>query len=141
MLDDNRYDLRVGAALTARPAPRRVPGFLVSHVYEFGSLRHTTDGFSMTLRNPAMPVRVQRLAELRVDGSPIDPAQVQIIRGGHPRQASSITPEAPLDILSGEHLTMVVERHPLPPGIHELEAAVLLLGLGEIGARWRDRLV
>jgi beta-mannosidase len=140
VLDDNSYDLRVGAAQTARSTPRRVPGFLVSRVYEFGSLRHTVDGFSMTLRNPVMPVRVQRLAELRVDDSPIDPAQIQIIQGGHSRQASSITPESPLDILSGEHLTVVVE-HPLPPGTHELEAVVVLAGLGEFGARWRDRLV
>ncbi|HEX9075250.1 MAG TPA: glycoside hydrolase family 2 TIM barrel-domain containing protein [Anaerolineae bacterium] len=141
VLDDNRYDLRVGTAPTARPAPRRVPGFLVSHVYEFGSLRHTVDGFSMTLRNPVMPVGVQRLAELRVDDSPVDPAQIQVIQGGHSRQASSITPESPLDILSGEHLTVVVEGHPLPPGTHELEAVVVLAGLGEFGARWRDRLV
>jgi hypothetical protein len=141
VLDDNRYDLHVGTAPTARPAPRRVPGFLVSRVYEFGSLRHSVDGFSLRLHNPAMPVRVQQLTELRVDGALINPVQVQIIREAYTRQAASITPEAPLDILSSEYVTVVVDEHPLPPGIHELEAAVLLVGLGEIGARWRDRLV
>ncbi len=81
-LDLLRNDLRVGPAQTGRPMPRRrVPGFLVSRVYEFGSLRRRADGFSLRLHNPAMPVRVQRLVELRVDGTVIDLAQVQIIRG------------------------------------------------------------
>lgn len=141
VLDENHYDLRVGAAQTGRPAPRRVPGFLVSRVYEFGSLRHTADGFSLRLHNPTMPVRVLRFAELRVDGMLIDPAQVQFIRGGDLHRASTISSEAPLEISSGEHVTIVVLNHSLMPGMHELEAGAEFLGWGEIAVRWRDRLL
>jgi hypothetical protein len=81
------------------------------------------------------------LVELRVDGELIDPAQVETIRGGRSRRASTITPEAPLAVSSGERLTVVVRQHPLPPGAHELETTAQLLGFGEITARWRDRLV
>jgi beta-mannosidase len=141
LLDENHYDLRIGAPKTRRHTPRRVPGFLVHRLVESGSLRHTADGFAFRLRNPAMPTLVQRLVELRADGQSIDLAHVEAIRGVASRRASTITPEAPLAISSGEHVTVVVYGHPLLPGTHELEATVQLLGFGEITARWRDRLV
>ncbi|MBI5034038.1 MAG: beta galactosidase jelly roll domain-containing protein [Chloroflexi bacterium] len=141
VLDENRYDLRVGSALSERRISRHVPGFLVGRVYEFGSLRHTPDGFSFRLRNPVMLVLVQGLADLRVDGVPINPAQVEVIRGGLSRRASTITPQSPFEFPSGEHLTIVVREHSFSLGTHELEAVGRVLGLGEIGARWRDRLV
>jgi beta-mannosidase len=141
VLDENRYDLRVGAPAARRHTPRRVPGFLVHRLVEPGNLRHTADGFTFRLRNPAMPMVVQRLVELRADGELIDLAQVDAIRGVQSRRASTITPEAPLAVSSGEHLTVVVREHPLLPGAHELEATAQLLGFGEITARWRDRLV
>lgn len=141
VLDENRYDLRVGSTQAEGRTPRRVPGFLVGRVYEFGSLRHTADGFSFRLRNPVMPILVQGLVDLRVDGVPISPAQVEIIRGGQSRRASMITPQSPFEFPSGEHLTVVVREHPLALGAHELEAIGQLLGLGEIAARWHDRLV
>lgn len=40
---------------------------LVRRVYQKGSLRHTDDGFTFALRNPAMPALIERLSELRVD--------------------------------------------------------------------------
>jgi hypothetical protein len=141
VLDENRYDLRIGAPQTRRRTPRRVPGFLVHRLVESGSLRHTADGFTFRLHNPAMPMLVQRLVGLRVDGQAIDLAQVEAIRGVQSRRASTITPEAPLAVASGEHLTVVVRERPLLPGAHELEATAQLLGFGEITARWRDRLV
>jgi beta-mannosidase len=141
VLDENRYDLRIGAPQTRRHAPRRVPGFLVHRLVESGSLRHTADGFTFRLHNPAMPVLVQRLVDLRADGQSIDLARVEAIQGTQSRRALTITPEGPLAVSSGEHLTVVVRDHPLLPGVHELEATVQLLGFGEITARWRDRLV
>ncbi len=141
VLDENRYEFRVGVAPPRRGATRYVPGFLVSRVYEFGSLRHTADGFTFRLRNPAMPVPLQQLIELRVDGISIDLARIQVIRGGQARDAVTITAETPFEIPSGEPLTVVVSEHSLEPGPHRLEAAARLLGFGEIGARWRDHLI
>ncbi|MBN1890613.1 MAG: hypothetical protein JW850_21645 [Thermoflexales bacterium] len=141
VLDENHYDLRVGAAQARRRAPRRVPGFLVGRVYEFGSLRHTADGFAFRLHNPAMPVLLQRVAELRVDGELISSARVELVRGGHSRHLSTVTPESPLEFSPGEYLAVVVRDHRLPLGAHEVEATVQFLGLGELTARWRDRLV
>ncbi len=141
VLDETHYDLSVSVAPTRRSARFRAPGFLVSRVYEFGSLTRTADGFSLRLHNLALPVRVQRLVELRVDGTLIDPAQVQVIRGGISRRVSSISPETPLEISSAEHITIAILNYALTPGAHEFEAGAEFLGLGEIAARWSDRLV
>ncbi len=142
VLDENRLEFRVGAARQQQQRPlRRIPGLLVNKVYQVGSLRHTGDGFTFGLRNPAMPVIMQHLRELRVDGILLDPAQVELVCGGVARQASTISPQAPLEIPSRERLTMVVRRHLLTPGPHHLEVTTKLLGLGEISAQIRDRLV
>jgi hypothetical protein len=140
VLDKNHYSLRVGAAQVRRSSARRVPGFLVSRVYEFGSLRRIADGFTLTLRNPAMPVLVQQLMELRVDGKQIDAALVEILQGGQTRRASTVTPEAPLEFSTGQHLTLLIHAPLEPLGAHELEVTAQLFGLGELTARWRDRL-
>jgi hypothetical protein len=143
VLDENQYDLRVGAAESRRPAPRRIPGFLVPHVYEFGSLHRTADGLTFRFRNPAMPVLIQRLVELRVDGQTVDLAQLEVLRGGETRRASTITPEAPLEFSSGEQLTLMVHtaNGPLPLSPLALELTGQLFALGEITASWRDRLL
>lgn len=142
VLDENHYELRVGAAQSRRSAPRRIPGFLVPHVYEFGSLRRTADGLTFRFRNPAMPVLLQRLVELRVDGQAVNPAQIEVLRAGQARRASTITPEAPLEFSSGEQLTLMVHTAdaPLPPGPLALEMTGQLFAVGEITASWRDRL-
>jgi hypothetical protein len=140
LLDENHYDLRVGGALKPPSPARRVPGFLISRVYEVGSLRATADGFMFRFHNPAMPVLVQRLVGLRVDGQLIDPAQIEVICCGQARYVAAITPEAPLEFSGGEHLTLVVHGPLLPPGRHELEITAQLFGLGDVAAHWSDQL-
>lgn len=140
LLDENHYDLSVGDISTQQHKTFWVPGFLVSRVYQVGSLHATADGFALYFHNPTMPVLVQRLVELRVDGQLLDPAQMDIIHSGLARRASTLTPEAPLEFSTGEHLLFVIHAHPLSPGPHEFSAAIQLFGLGEIAARWHDKL-
>lgn len=140
-LDTNFFDFRVGEVKTHAKAPRRVPGLLVNKVYQSGSLRHTEDGFTFALLNPAMPVSLQQVIELRVDGQVIETGQVEFVSGGVARRASTITPQATMEIPSAAPFTVVVRGHPLAPGAHEMEVTMQLLGLGEISARLRDKLV
>lgn len=88
-----------------------------------------------------MPIVMQRLLELRLNGEPINLAMVEIGRGGQSYRCTTITPESPLEFPSGEYLTITVHQHMLPPGKHELEATAQLLGFGTIAARWHDQLV
>ena len=141
VLDDNGFEFRVGAEQARPRPPRRVPGLLVNRVYQTGSLRHTADGFTFGLRNPTMPVILQRLSEMVVDGQAVDPSQVHVVCGAVSRQVANITPQAPFEFPSGERLTIVVHGLLLAPGVHQLEITIHLLGFGEISARLRDQLV
>jgi hypothetical protein len=67
--------------------------------------------------------------------------QVELGWGGVTRLASTITPEAPLEIPSHQRLTVVVRQSPLSPGPHRLEITVDLLGFGEIAVQIRDSLI
>ena len=115
LLDENGFEFRVGAEPGRPRAVRRVPGLLVNRVYQVGSLRHTTEGFTFGLRNPTTPVSLQRISNLSVDGRPIEPAQVDVVLGGVTRQVSTITPQAPFHFPSAERLTIVVHGLVLPP--------------------------
>jgi beta-mannosidase len=141
VLAENRFDFRAGAARHEHKPPRRVPGLLLNKVYQSGSLRHTEDGFAFSLRNPAMPVTLQSLSELRVDGQTVDPAQVELVFGGQSRRASTITPQAPLEIPSNERFAIVVRGQALAPGAHELELTAHFFGLGDIVAKIKDKLI
>jgi hypothetical protein len=142
LLDENFIDFQVGAPTQpAHKPPRRVPAFLLHQVYQRGSLRHTSDGFMFMLRNPSVQATLQRLSELRADQRPVDPAQIEIVVGGISRRASTIAPQSPLEIPSGERFAVVVRNHNLSPGPHEIEITVDFLAVGEIMARLRDTLV
>ncbi len=141
VLAENHLDFRVGAARREHKAPRRVPGLLLNKVYQSSSLRHAEDGFTFSLRNPAMPMVLQGLSELRVDGQLIDPARVELVSGGQSRRASTISSQAPFEIPSNGHFTILVRGHSLASGAHELELTAHFLGLGDISARIKDKLV
>jgi len=137
----NHLDFRVGAERSRAKSVRRVPSLLMNKVYQAGSLRHTEKGFTFALRNPTMPVALERLSDMRVDGVTIEAAQVEIVRGGVSRQASTLSPQAPLEIPSNERFAILVHNHPLTHGAHELELTAHFHGLGEIAAKIKDKLV
>ncbi len=140
-LDENFVDFRVGEARAHHKAPRRVPGLLVNKVYQVGSLRRTEDGFMFSLKNPAMPVFLQHVADVRVDGQMVEASQVEFVSGGVARRATTITPHTTMEIPSNAPFTAVVRGHPLAPGGHEIEMTVQFLGLGEVSVRLKDKLI
>lgn len=140
-LDQNWLDFRVGTEQQQQRPLRWVPNWLVNRVYQPGSLHHTANGFSFGLHNQAMPASIQRLSELSVDGVALELTQVELVWGGVTRLASTITPEAPLEVPSHQRLTVVAGQSPLSPGPHRLEIIVELLGFGEIAVQIQDNLI
>jgi hypothetical protein len=141
VLDRNSLELRVGEPQPQAGVKRRLPRWLMNNVYQPGSLHRTLEGFTFFLRNPAMPIAFQRLGQLRVDGVTVPVEQVDLVCGGNSRRASTVSPSAPLEVPSGQRLAVVVNGHALPAGVHEIEITAQVLGLGEISATVRDRLV
>jgi hypothetical protein len=66
---------------------------------------------------------------------------VEFVSGGVSRRATTITPQAAMEIPSNAPFTAVVRGHPLAPGGHEIEMTVQFLGLGEVSARLKDKLI
>ena len=118
-----------------------MPGLLVNKVYQVGSLRRTEDGFMFSLKNPAMPVFLQHVIEMGIDGEAVEASQVEFVSGGVSRRATTITPQAAMEFPSNAPFTVVVRGHPLAPGGHEIEMTVQFLGLGEVSARLKDKLI
>jgi beta-mannosidase len=140
VLDDNFLSFRVGEKRGPTRVWRRIPRFLVNKVYRSGSLRNTHQGFEFMLHNPAMPVTILRLGEMKVDSQPVAPEQVEITTAAGVRSASEVDPEAPFLAPSGEDITVWVQSQPLSAGLHTVEVTAELVGFGEITAEIRDRI-
>ncbi len=138
--DENRYHFFVGTANTQQHITRHVPGYLVTRIYEMGSLYHTTDGFAFRLQNPAVPVLVQQLVEFRVDNNLVDTSQMETIHNGITRNASTITSDSPLEFSPEKPLLFVVHAPLLSSGKHKFTVAIQLYGLGEIILTWSDQI-
>jgi hypothetical protein len=113
----------------------------VRRVYLKGSLRHTDDGFTFAVRNPAMPVVIDGVRALAIDGDVVPLADVELVRGGEVRRAAGVSPRAPLELPAGERLNIVVHRHSLAPAAHRIALTVALVGIGDVSAAIEDRLV
>jgi beta-mannosidase len=134
------WRFRVGAPQEHIRHPRRVPGFLVRRVYVKNSLQHTQDGFTFALKNPAMPVEIDSLMRLAVDGAPVASRDADLVRGGTRRRLSTISPGAPLEVASGDRLNIVVHGRRLAPGKHEIGITAVIVGIGEVAAVVEDEL-
>lgn len=142
VLDENSLELRVGLAEQARRrSPRRIPGPLISRVIPPGSLQRTIDGFAFRLRNPVMPVVLERVEFLSIDGQTVPLAKIQLTSGGATRSAPSVTPYAPLPLPSDERVSIVVRDWPVASGMHHFELTIELAALGEFTARFRQAVV
>jgi len=140
VLDYNSLRFRVGEPRPRQRISRALPGWLVSKIYKARSLRRAGDGVAFTLRNPAMPVALEGLGNMTLDGAPLPAEQVLLAAGGESRPASALSADAPFEVASGQELQLVVRGVTLDAGQHEFEITVRAKGLGEISARVRDRL-
>ena len=61
-----------------------IPGFLVSRVYERGSLSNTENGFQFNFTNRMTPLRISGMRDvtLEVDGCPYPPDRIGLELGG-----------------------------------------------------------
>jgi hypothetical protein len=84
----------------------RVAEFLERSVYEPGSLRATSDGVALILRNP--PLRVGAFSSLRAlwDGTPVAPHRAFVRRNGEviDRPLSDVSAERPVNLAAGRKI-------------------------------------
>jgi len=116
-----------------------VPSFLLKKLYSKGSLKNTTSGFQLAIRNIVAPATIVGLAPLRVDGVeyPLE-TTTAILPDGRQVFATELSADSPLSFSVGDTVTIQVEGEPLAPGSHELFIAPRTKEAGELDISVRD---
>jgi len=116
-----------------------VPSFLLKKLYSKGSLKNTTSGFQLAIRNIVAPATIVGLAPLRVDGVeyPLE-TTTAILRDGRQVYATELSADSPLSFSVGDTVTIQVKGQPLAPGSHELCIAPRTKEAGELDIFVRD---
>ena len=112
----------------------RIPGFIARQFYVEGSLRNTDHGFQLQAQNPMGNGVLTGVGQLRVDGREIDPSSVTAQRDGDPQPMSArdVSPQNPVNVAKGDHVTLHVDGPQLTPGQHELEVELTEQNMGAL---------
>lgn len=97
-----------------------VPSYLLKKVYLRGSLKNTSRGFELTLKNSLAPATILGLNSLAVDGEATGLNSIELEAGSGPLSAGSIDTSRPLAFALNTQVTLRVEGEPLAPGRHSL---------------------
>ena len=123
-----------------------IPEFILHKLFDRESIQVQADGFSFTLRNTYAPGTVTGL-ELEVDGQLVPPESLVLrVEQSLPRDACSITPEAPFPLPVGANVTVQVRGVALGQGrltvradTREVGPLAFTVRVGEKGGRPRTR--
>ena len=110
-----------------------VPSFLLKKLYAKGSLKNTTSGFQLAIRNTLAPATIVGLAPLHVDGKeyPLEKTTAVLPDGRHV-SASELSAESPLSFTIGDIVTVLVQGETLVPGSHTLIISPKTLEAGKL---------
>ena len=119
----------------------KVPSFILSTLYEKGSLINTADGCAFALQNKLGTGRVIRFDSLEIDGSACPPERVSVsYPGASERPAAEVGPEAVLPLTVGVKVTVQCAGVWLQPGKHRIKLCVQTVEMGELEIKATDEL-
>ncbi len=97
-----------------------IPGFLVSKVYERGSLRNNEDGFEFCFTNRMTPVRISGMRDisLEVDGVRFSIDKLRLVLGGRFLNLSDGRMDEPVSFARDSKLIIRVAGNQLSDGKH-----------------------
>ncbi len=117
-----------------------IPGFLLKRLYVRGSLRNTTAGCALDLRNVVDSGTVTCFLELQIDGRSYGPDRLRLLLEGEaPMEAAAVTPEAPICLPAGVDVTLLLPGVTLEPGSHRLRLRFVTSEVGELAFGVEDR--
>jgi hypothetical protein len=116
-----------------------IPSFLLEKLYAKGSLKNTTGGFQLAIRNTLANGTIVGIAPLRVDGVeyPLENTTA-ILPDGRQVSASDVSPDSPLRFAVGDTVIVKVAGEPLAPGSHSLIIVPKTREAGELDIFARD---
>jgi uroporphyrinogen decarboxylase len=104
-----------------------IPGFLVSKVYERGSLRNTEDGFEFCFVNTMTPLKISGMRQIsvEVDGRTYPADRIGLILAGQPISLEEGGLEKPVTFSKDSKLVIQVARDTLSEGKHVLKISFI----------------
>ncbi len=118
--------------------PLKVPEFLLRRLYVKGSLRRTSDGFQLELKNTLGSGYARRLAPLSVNGHELDIESCWFEAEGEEHSFSEVTPETPFSLAMHRTSVLRARGYELPSGPVSLRIGFEVQGLGDISFEVSD---
>ncbi len=118
----------------------RIPSLLLKQLYTFNSLRNTTDGIQLALKNRLGDASLTGLRSVTIDGNalPLAAAVLELAEGGR-LAVAAVTAAAPLVFPLRSSVVLRIDGvAPLARGQHELELVFEAEPFGELRLKVRD---
>jgi len=120
---------------------RFIPKALLKKLYNRASLRNTSNGVRLSVKNRLAPARLQRIERVALNGRAIELTDIQLqFDGGQPIRADQLPDEPATDFSLGTLLTLDLAIEQLDTGEHEIELVFLAEPFGKLEFKVRDTL-
>lgn len=116
-----------------------VPSLLLKKLYLENSLKTTTEGFGLSLKNTLAPGTITAISALSVDGRNVSLDSIFIGRRETRRPAPRISPKTPFRFDLGEEALIWVDGISLSPGPHVVVITLSFKEVGELRIPVEDR--
>ena len=111
---------------------------LLRQLYTTGSLENGPAGVRFAIKNRLFDATLVGLRSLTLDGEPVHLGSVTLATGDTSVTATEVSGDAPLPFPLRAVLEVVVDRPPLPEGLHEISAAFTADPFGELALTVED---
>lgn len=110
-----------------------IPSLLLKNLYTNGSLKNTANGVAFSLKNRLTDAKLQRILGVKINGTPIDLANISFEASEDNLQPHSvITPENPFDFPLKKAITLHLKTNALSLGKHTLTISFEALPFGKL---------
>ncbi len=117
-----------------------VPHFLLKRLYLAGSLCHTDEGVSFTLKNVLGPGMLTGLARIKLDDTEYPVEQIFISHENQTFLATDISDQKPLHVLMNQTVSCLIKGVRLDAGSYKIELAVKSREAGTVTLSVNDQI-
>ena len=115
-----------------------VPGFLLRRLYVNGSLKNAPVGFEFQLMNSLGSGYATKVWPLKLDGEEIPAGQSYFIVDDRETPFGDVSQDNTLSLEMNKAITVWTDAAPLEPGVHKIEMAFDVPGLGSLRFDFSD---
>jgi hypothetical protein len=115
-----------------------IPPFLLAKLYVKGSLRNTSDGFELDIKNIIDSTSLTAVGPIGADGTSYEAQSVTLTIRDRSWPGGELSEANPAPLPVGVPLTIRVRAAPLAPGRHRVSVAAVSADIGGIAFDVQD---